>query len=83
MALPMASHLRTQDSPRQLAEQEIFTANLLEIQSQQKIGDRRVNVTSPAALEVILKKKLEISSLGRNKNSDQSYFDEHRKVPQD
>jgi len=67
MAPQMAPHLRTQDFPYQLANQESFTANLLEIQTQEKIGDRRVNVTSPTSPKVILKKEQEFSSLSRKK----------------
>jgi len=54
------AHLRTQDFPYQLADQASFTANLLKIKSQEKIRDRRVNVTSPTPLEVTSK---------RNRNS--------------
>jgi len=52
------------------------TANLLEIQSQEKTRDRRTNVTSPAPPEVILKREQELSFHGRMKNSNQSYFEE-------
>ena len=82
MAPQRTSHLGNQDFLYHLANQASFTANFLEIQSQDKIGHRRANVTSPTPLEVILKKKQELSSLGRKKSSDQSYFEEHSKVPQ-
>ena len=82
MAPQMAPHLRTQDFPYQSANQASFTANLLEIQSQEQIWDRRENVTSPTPPEVILKKEQELSLLSRKKNSDQSYLEEHSKVPQ-
>jgi len=79
MAPQMAPH---QDFPHQSADQASFTANLLQIQSQEKIGDRRVNVTSSIPPEVIHKKEQELGSLSRKKSSDQCYFEEHSKVQQ-
>jgi len=82
MAPQMAPHLRTQDFPYQSANQASFTANLLEIQSQEQIWDRRASVTSPTPPEVIIKKKQELGSLGRKKNSDQFHLKEYSKVLQ-
>jgi len=41
-----------------------------------------VSVTSPAPLEVIIKKEQELGSPSRKKNSDQFYLEEHSKVSQ-
>jgi len=77
-----APHLGTQDFPYQLANQASYTANLLKIQSQGQIRERRACVTSPAPLEVIVKKKWELGLLSRKKNSYQFYLEKYSKVPQ-